>query len=263
MNIPLLAGEVCRRPPDSQGTVQDVMVNRSLAERYFPTRSPVGVRVSAMPFLPSGRITGVVGDARELGVDREPVPTVYTCFSAPIATPWFLVSTRDDSAAALRTIRARLAEIEPLRAVYDITTLEQRISGAYAQNRLRTVLLVLFSATALALTCLGVYGTLSYMVGLRRREVGLRMALGAMSRNIVRHFLFKALRVVGLACALGLALSLAFTRVLSGMLYGVSPSDPATLSAVIVLVLLVSAFAALFPALRASRAEPMSALRQD
>jgi ABC-type antimicrobial peptide transport system permease subunit len=124
------------------------------------------------------------------------------------------------------------------------------------------VLLVLFAGAALSLACLGLYGTLSYVVTLRRREVALRVALGALSRDIVLQFVRKALRIVALACAAGLALSLAFTRVLSDMLYGVSPADPITLAGVVAIVVAVALAAALLPAVRAARVDPMQALRE-
>jgi putative ABC transport system permease protein len=110
---------------------------------------------------------------------------------------------------------------------------------------------------------LGVYGTLSYVVGLRRREVGLRVALGAQQGNIVAQFLTKALRVVAVACVVGLVLSFAFSRVLSGMLFGVSPFDAVTLVSVVVLVTGVAVVAALVPAVRAARVDPMTVLRDD
>jgi putative ABC transport system permease protein len=134
---------------------------------------------------------------------------------------------------------------------------------AYEQHRLRTALLVLFAATALVLACLGLYGTLSYAVALRRREVGLRLALGALPAEIVRQLVGQGLRVVGLACLCGLALAVAVTRLLSGMLVGVSPSDPWTLAGVAAVVLAVGALAALVPALRASRTDPMRVLREE
>jgi len=128
---------------------------------------------------------------------------------------------------------------------------------------LRTALVVLFSGAALSLICLGIYGTLSYVVSLRRREVGLRVALGALSSTIVAQFVTQALQVVGAACVVGLLLSLAFGRALSGLLFGVSPSDPFTLAGVIVVVVGVAALAAFLPALRASRIDPMEALREE
>jgi predicted permease len=259
LRIPLLGGELCIRPTSAQGR-REIMVNRSFAERYFPGRSVIGLNLEGAS---AGRIVGIVGDARELGADREPVPTVYGCFSAPSAAPWYLVRTTLDSAAAARATREKIAEIEPLRPVYDIAPLEERIGDAYAQNRLRTSLLGFFAVAALSLSCLGVYGTLSYIVSLRSREIGLRITLGAVSSDIVVQFLTKVLWVVGIACAVGLALSFVFTRFLSGMLYGVTPSDPTTLFGVVALVVGVALVAALFPALRASRIDPMQALREE
>ena len=158
---------------------------------------------------------------------------------------------------------SKLRELEPTRTVYELAPLEEHIGDASAESRLRTWLLTAFAATALALACLGVYGTLSYVVGLRRREVGLRVALGAQSRDIVAQFLARALRIVAVACAAGLALSFLFTRFLSGMLYGVSPSDPVTLSAVVAVVVGAAVLAAILPAASAARIDPMQALREE
>jgi ABC-type antimicrobial peptide transport system permease subunit len=188
---------------------------------------------------------------------------VYYCYSGGVASPWFLVRTSGAPTAAASLVRAKLNELEPLRAVYDIAPLAERMGDTYAQDRLRMALLIFFAVTALSLACLGIYGTLNYVVSLRAREVGLRVALGAAPSNIVWQFLMKALWIVGLACTAGFVLSLALTRLLSGMLYGVSPSDPTTLSAVVVIVAVVAAAAALLPAVRASRIDPMRALREE
>ena len=122
---------------------------------------------------------------------------------------------------------------------------------------------MLFALTALSLACVGLDGTLSYVVNLRRREVGLRLALGAARSDIIRQFLRHAMRVAGLACVCGLVLSIAFARALSAMLYAVSPSDPLTLSSVVAIVLVVAALAALVPATRAALLEPMRTLREE
>jgi putative ABC transport system permease protein len=256
LQIPLLRGEPCRA---QEGTTE-LVVNRTFADRYLPARSAVGTELFGGV---SGRIVGVVGDTRELAIDRNPVAAVYACAVVPHPFPWYLVRTGGDAMVGADTIRRKINELEPLRAVYDILPLAERIDEAYAQNRLRTILLSLFAATALSLTCLGVYGTLSYIVRLRRREVGLRVALGALSRRIVAQLLKRALGVVVLACAVGVLMSLALRRVLSGLLYGVSPSDPVTLSGVVAIVLAVAVSAALLPAVRASRIDPMTALRDD
>jgi len=257
MRIPVVGGELCR---ESSNEIGYVMVNRSFAARHFPNGSPIGVELANNP---PRRIVGLVGDAREVGIASEPVPTVYFCAYTAGATPWYLVRTTGAPETVAASVRAKLRELEPTRTVYDLAPLDVHIGNASAQGRLRTMLLTAFAATALALACLGIYGTLSYVVGLRRREVGLRVALGAMSRNIVAQFLTRALRIVAVASAAGLALSFLFTRFLSGMLYGVSPSDPVTLSAVVAVVVAAAVVAAIVPAARAARVDPMQALREE
>lgn len=265
MRIPVLEGELCRGWRNLKPEGGEVMVNRTFARRYLSEwPSAVGLHLGQLDgALPPNRIVGVVGDARERGLDRDPGPTVYWCLSAGMPTPYFLVRTRGEPLAIAQAVRLKMQELEPLRSVYDIAPLEERIDQAFTENRLRTVLLMVFAMTALALACVGLYGTLSYIVSLRRREVGLRLALGARRRHIIEQFLKQGLRVVCLACVCGLALSFAFTRLLAGMLYGVSPSDPLTLSTVVGLVLAVAALAALVPATRAALVEPMQVLREE
>jgi putative ABC transport system permease protein len=274
MRIPLLQGERCERRavgprgvPSGQGF--DLMVNRAFAARHlsdFP--SAVGLHLQASgERAPDGgkpgRIVGVVGDAREQGIDRVPLPVVYQCLSAPGPTPFFLVRTSGEPLAVAAAVRARMKELEPQRSVYDIGALDERIDGAYALRRLLTLLLVAFSLSALSLASVGLYGTLSYAVGLRRREVGLRMALGALRTDIVRQFLGQGLRVVGLACVGGVGLALALRRVVAGLLYGVTATDAATLVGVVAMVAVVAALASLIPALRAARLDPMRVLRES
>jgi predicted permease len=260
MRIPLVSGELCRHQP-FDAKWGEVMVNRSFANRYFPGSSPVGLHFAG--FQRPNRITGIVGDARERGLDRDPVPTVYFCEIPVQPTRVFLIRTHGEPMAMAQAVRVRIKELEPLRSVFDIAPLDQRIGDSFLQNWLRTVLLVLFAVTALLLACVGLYGTLSYVVSLRRREVGLRLALGASRSTIVKQFLGKGLRIVGLACVCGLVLSVAFTRLLSGMLYGVSPFDPVTLSSVVLVVLAVAGLASLLPAARAALVEPMLVLRNE
>jgi putative ABC transport system permease protein len=154
-------------------------------------------------------------------------------------------------------------EVEPHRSVYEVAALEDLISDAYGENRLRTVLLASFAAAAILLACVGLYGTISYTVNVRRREVGVRLALGAMRTQVAGQFVRSGMAVAGIGCLAGLATSIAFTRVLSGMLYGVSPTDAGTLCGVGMGVLGVSAAAALIPAIRAARLEPMNVLREE
>ena len=259
MRIPLVEGELCREGAGVTGVVE-AMVNRAFASRFVPNRSAVGLHLAGGS---PDRIAGIVGDAREVGIDRDPVPTIYQCFSAASPIPWFLVRTRGEPAAVIEAIRSKVRDLEPLRSVYDTRPLDARIGDAYSQNRLRTIVLVLFATTAVALACLGVYGTLAYAISLRRREIGLRVALGASRLGIVGQFFYQGLRVVVTASLAGLVLSLALARTLSGMLYEVSPTDPATLSAVVLLVVAVGSLAALVPAARAALTEPAQVLRGE
>jgi putative ABC transport system permease protein len=261
MRIPLLAGEVCRET-DGPPTI---VVNRVFADGYFPGASVIGHHVQSLNLGYSGpaEIVGISGDARETGLDHLPVPTVYWC--APHAEPgtFFLVRTRNAPMTMAETIRRQIHDIEPQRSVYDFAPLEQRFSNALAENRMRTILLTFFAGTALSLACIGLYGTLSYTVNVRQREVGLRLALGALRGQIVRQFLWQGLGVCIAGCVVGWALASASTRVLVGLLYGVSPTDFPTLSGVILLVLMVAAIASLVPAARAARVEPMQVLRDE
>jgi putative ABC transport system permease protein len=265
MQIPLLSGELCRESPDSLKSM-NVLVNRSFANTYLAESTALGRHLQEVPdnaFLPPGEIRGIVGDAREEGLNREPGPTVYWCTAAADPDPFYLVRTHTEPTTMAETIRQRIHEIEPARSVFDITPLEGHLSEAFSENRLRTVLLSFFAATALSLACVGLYGTLSYSVSVRQREVGLRLALGALRRQILKQFLVQGLTVCILGCIAGWGLATIFARLLSGLLYGVSPSDVPTLSAVVLLVLFVAAVASLLPAVRASRVDPMQVLRDE
>jgi putative ABC transport system permease protein len=261
MRIPMLSGESCRETAGAAG----VLVNRSFADAYLPGTTVIGRHLAETgnAFLPPGEIRGIAGDARETGINVAPVPTVYWCFSASGPDPNFLVRTHGDPASMAQTIRRRIHEIEPARSVFDVMPLGQHLSDAFAENRMRTILLTFFALTAIALASLGLYGTLGYFVMVRRRETGLRIALGAMRGEILRHFLLQGLGISILGCIAGLGLAAGFTRMLSGMLYGVSPTDATTLLGVILLVIAVAAIASLAPSIRAARVEPMQVLREE
>ena len=259
LQTPIFEGDLCTDPMTAEGS-NEAMVNRAFAARYGQGRSVVGMHLAGDS---PDRITGIVGDVREASLDRAPVPTVYLCFGATFPQPWYLARTRGEPTAAIAAIRARLRQLEPLRSVYEIEPLESRLDQAYAQNRLRTIVLGLFAAAALSLACLGVYGTLGYVITLRRREIALRVALGASRTGILTHFLAYGGRVIGLASVAGVLMSLAFARTLSGMLYEVSSTDGVTFGAVTTVVLAVSAVAMLVPSARAALAEPANVLRAE
>jgi putative ABC transport system permease protein len=261
MRIPFVSGEGCRDSTESH----DVVVNRSFVNAIFGGHEAVGYHLEPqMQFAShwSGEIRGVVADVREQGLNSEPTPTMYWCGSAPTPNPNYLVRTHGEPSAMTNNLRRALREIEPSRAVFDIAPLGEHLNDAFNENRMRTVLLMLFAITAVSLACIGLYGTLSYMVNLRRREVGLRLALGARRDQVTARFLLQGLKICSIGCVCGLALASISTRLLEGMLFGISPNDPLTISAVLIVVVAVSTLAALLPALRAARTDPMEVLRE-
>jgi putative ABC transport system permease protein len=261
LQIPLLAGELCR---DDPGTTM-AMVNRAFANLYLNGTSAIGrhLKQPDNPFWSEAMISGIVGDAREGGLDVAAPPTAYWCNGTLQPGTFFLVRTHGEPTSMAGTIRRKLHGIEPLRSVYDLTPLTGHISDAYAENRLRTVLLAFFAVTAIGLASVGLYGTLSYLVNVRRREVALRMALGALRIEVVRQFLSQGLRVALVGSVAGLALAAACGRMLKSMLFGVSATDIVTLGGVVAVVFAVSIVASLLPAIRAARVEPMQALREE
>jgi putative ABC transport system permease protein len=263
MQIPMLAGEPCRQSSLENATF---IVNRSFADRYFPDGQAIGHHLLVgvgTSYSATGEIKGVAADSREQGLDTEPMPTVYWCINAPGPDPHYLVRTRGEPMAMAETIRRKISEIEPGRAMFDVKPLDEHLSDAYAENRLRTVLLSLFALTAVSLACVGLYGTLSYFVNQRRREIGLRLALGAVRFQIAWRYVRQGLRVALIGCACGLVLAAGSGRLLAGMLYGVSSFDARTVAAVVALMVLVAGVAVLMPAWRASRTDPMRVLREE
>jgi putative ABC transport system permease protein len=262
MQIPIVLGRGCREGSPSK----DIVVNRSFAALYLggsPAPGHLLTQTANSAYVFGGQIVGIAGDAREEGMNTLPMPTVYGCLTAGDPFPNYLVRTNGDPMAMAETIRRRIHQLEPNRSVYGMSPLEEHINDVSSESRLRTLLLTLFAASAVTLACIGLYGTLNYLGRMRQREVGVRLALGALREQIVLRFLLQGLRVALAGCIAGLLLSAGTSRLLAGMLYGVSPVDPKTYCAVVVLVLLVATLASLIPAWRAALVEPVQILRQE
>lgn len=263
MRVPLLAGQGCRDSDENR----EAIVNQSFATHYFGGESPMGhhmqIASSASSFALQTTVVGIAADAREQGVNRAPMPTVYWCMVNPTPSPYFLVRTKSDPAALVSSLRKAVFEVEPGRSVFDTIPLTEQLTDAFAENRMRTVLLTAFAVTAVSLACIGLYGTLSYLVSVRRREVGLRLALGARRHDIVVRFMAQGVRVAAIGCACGVVLAVASGRLLKSVLFGVSAVDVPTLSSVVVLLLLVAGLAALIPSLRAAHTDPQNVLRES
>lgn len=262
MRIPILSGELCRDEPGRR----EVMVNRTFANTFFAGEPVVGrtlteVGSSSTPTIST--IRGIVGDAREAGMDRDAPPASYLCSGATQPGTHFLVRYAGDLGSFAGTVRRTLQDLEPRRSVYGITPVTERISDAYSEGTLRTVLVTFFALTAISLASIGLYGTLSYLVTVRRREVAVRMALGAIRTRIASQFLSQGIRISLIGCIAGLGLSALSNRLLTKMLYGVTAADSTTLGAVVAIVLIVAIAASGIPAIRASRVEPLKALREE
>ena len=262
MRIPILAGEPCQLASNTS----DVLVNRAFANRYMSGNSPIGHQLGGAAyndFQPSGTIRGIAADVREEGLNKAPAPTVYSCFSAPTPFPNYLIRTHGDPLGMADAIRRRIHELEPSRSVYGLSTVQDHLDDSFTENRLRTILLTVFAASAVSLACIGLYGTLSYLGKLRQKEVGVRLALGALRRQIIARFVWQGLRVTCIGCFAGLSMGFASSRLVREMLYGVTVVDPITYAGATGLVVVIATLALLIPATRAAQLEPATVLRDQ
>jgi len=261
MRIPLLAGETCREGVN----VAELMVNRAFASKYFPGQQIIGrsLRQANVSNTTPRLVRGIVDDAREAGLDREAPPVAYLCSSHLQPGTHFLVRANGDLDALAGTVRRRVRELEPRRSLFGFAPLESLISDAFAANRLRTYLVSFFALTAICLASVGLYGTLSYLVAIRRREIAVRLALGAVRQRILGQYLTQGVRVALVGCVAGLAMALASNRLLRDMLYGIQAADGFVLGGVALVVMSIATLASLVPAWRASRLEPLEALREE
>ena len=265
---PLLAGRDVTVSDDSAATPA-IVVTRAFVEAMFPGRPPaqaIGKRVFSWRDERIAReIVGVVGDVRYEGATDKPRPIVYV----PLAqTPLrdAVVSVRrstGDAAALVRLARQELAAIDPAAAVAEVRTMDQVLANSIAPHQFTAVLLGAFAALAALLAAVGLYGLLSYGVAQRRHELGVRMALGASAAGVVRLVVRRALVLVGIGAAVGLFGSLAVTRVLGSLLFEVKPTDPTSLAGAAGMLVIVALVASYVPARRATRVDPLVALRSE
>jgi putative ABC transport system permease protein len=268
MGQPLLAGRDFTARDDTTATPA-IIVTRAFAEAMFPGRPPaaaVGKRVFSWRDERIAReIVGVVGDVRYEGASDRPSPIVYVPLGqTPLRDGVVAVRKSSGDAAALaRLARRELAAIDPAAAVAEVRTMDEVLSNSIAPHQFTALTLGAFAALAALLAAVGLYGLLSYGVAQRRHEIGVRMALGATSSGVVRLVLHRSLVLVGVGTAIGLAGSLAVTRVLGSLLFEVKPSDPAAFAGASLLLVVVALAASYVPARRATRVDPLVALRAD
>lgn len=259
MGVPLLAGRDFG-PEDRAGHPVGLIINHAMAERFFPGVNPVGHTLTT-DHIP---VIGVVGDIRQTGVTEPAQPAAYIdVFQNLRVKVNLVVRTRDDPAAMLPRLRQAIWSVDPQQTITSSFTMDDALAEAVARPRLLVVLLGVFGALGLLLGALGIYGVLSYLVTQRRREIGVRIALGARPGDVLGMVVRRGLVLTAIGIAAGAAGALVLGRAVRAMLYEVQPTDPVTLLVVTAVLLAAAAIASVLPALRATRVDPAVALRAD
>ncbi|MGH9433368.1 MAG: ABC transporter permease [Terriglobia bacterium] len=260
--IPLLEGRLLNWH-DNDETKSVVIINEAFARRYFPGRDPVGQLIDT-GLDQDGRareIVGVVGNAREQNLTSERIPELYVPHAqAPFGDLVFLVRLNRRSGGLLPAIRAALDHDLP---IYNVQTMERYVARLTGRSLFSMLLLTFFAGVALALAAIGLYGVVSFWVGMRTKEIGIRMAMGARRTDIVRMVLRAGLSLTAAGLALGLGMAAILTKLLSGLLFNIRPLDPVALLVAVATLTAISFIAALIPALRAAAVDPARALRSE
>ena len=264
MGIPLLRGRLFDRT-DAGSNVRRVIISDSMARKYWPNQNPLGqhIIVSWDDERPD-EIVGVVGDVRQETLEKENRPAIYwppSRFTYPFMT--ITIRASGDVAAVVPVATAKVHELDPNIAVADVRTMREVRDISVAQRRLTMMLLGVFAGMALLLAAVGIYGVISYAVTQRTQEIGVRMALGAQRSNVLQMVIGQALTLAAAGILIGAAGALLLTGLMKNLLFGVQPADPLTFILVAALLGTVAAAAASIPGLRATRVDPVVALRAE
>jgi putative ABC transport system permease protein len=268
VNVPLIQGRAFNAH-DNESAPRAVMVNQTLARRDFEGEDPVGKRINLGGTGPDGQpiwfeIVGVVADVRNIELNTEPAAEIYTSYlQDPFAGMSFVVRSAVEPESLIPAVRETVRRIDKGQPIAEVREMKQIVSEVAAQPRFNTLLLSLFAGVALLLAAAGIYGVMSYSVTQRTHEIGLRMALGAQTRDVIRLIVGQCVKLTLAGLALGLAAAFALTRVMATLLYGVSPTDPSTFAGCALLLVLVALLACYLPARRATKVDPLVALRYE
>jgi len=268
-DIPMLAG----RDFNEQDTKQSpnvAVVNASVVRMFFADENPLGKR-----FKLQGQerdpltIIGIVSDARENGIESEPVPEIYVPFlqdplsHSPSRSMFVVVNTSSDSSMMVGALRETILEADKSLPIYNVKSMDNYVYESLASRRFNLLLLEIFAGVALALAAVGIYGVVSYFVSQRTHEIGLRLALGAARADVLKMVIRQALALILSGVAVGLFASFVLTRFVTALLYEISPTDPLTFVLIPLILTMAALAASLAPALRATRVDPMVALRYE
>jgi putative ABC transport system permease protein len=269
MQIPLVRGRFLS-DADTTDAPFVAVVDRDFARRFWPDEDPIGKRIAintvpkSNPPMPQWcTVVGVVGHVKHYGPDVEGREQAYFPLAqSPFLRSMYLaVRTTLEPTSVTSAIRQQVFAIDKSMPIYEVSTMDQLLSNSVVQPRLNLTLLVTFAALALALAAVGIYGVMAYVVTQRTREIGIRIAVGAQTEDVLRQVLTEGARLAAIGLALGLVGSLATSRLIATLLFGVKPTDPLTFAAVAVILTSVTLAACYIPARRATRVDPMVALR--
>ena len=260
---------------DNENTPIVIDIDDVFARTYFPQEDPIGKRVHLQQFNVQAEIVGVVGHVNQWGPGGDQKGAVEAQFYYPFMqlpevimrlaanAVAVVLRTEGDPAVVMGPVRSAVEELDSRQVVYGVQTLDEVLASSLAARRLSMILLAAFAVLALLLSCIGIYGVISYVVGQRTREIGMRMALGANRADVMRLVLGEGLKMALIGLGAGLAAALGLTRLMASQLFGVTPQDPLTFGAVAVVLMLVAVLACYLPARRAVQVDPMVALRYE
>jgi predicted permease len=262
-------------PQDNEKAAVVIDVDDVFARTWFPDENPIGKRVHLEQFNVQAEIVGVVGHVKQWGPGTDQKSALESQFFYPFMQipeklmPMIaggvavVLRTAGDPAAIMGPVRRAVAQMDPREVIYNVQTMDEVIAGSFAARRLSMILLSIFAALALGLSCVGIYGVISYVVGQRTHEIGVRMALGAQRRDVMRLVLGEGAKMALIGVAAGSAGALGLTHLMAGELFGITAQDPLTFAAVAIVLTVVALLACYLPARRAMRVDPMVALRYE
>jgi putative ABC transport system permease protein len=264
LRIPLLKGQEFT-PQIGHSSTPVVIINETMAHLYWPNEDPIGKRILIDYDQGVAReIIGVVSSVKQFGLDAGPKPTMYVPqYQYEYLSTYLTVRTTSDPLSLTSAIAGATKEIDPDLPIYSVRTMEQNVSNSVARQRFSMLLMSIFAGVAAVLSCIGLYGVIAYSVNQRKHEMGVRIALGAQSSHILRLIVGHALKLALIGTAISLAGAFLLTRVMSTLLYGVSTKDPLSFAAIAFLLIFMALLSSFLPARRATKVDPMVALRNE
>ncbi|MGZ3443328.1 MAG: FtsX-like permease family protein, partial [Polyangia bacterium] len=268
MGVPLLRGRLLA-PSDDATAPGVVVINQAMARRWWPNEDALGkhlrIKASRAQLKDWSTVVGIVGDVHGFGLDKPARAEMYFPHaqmrnSSGLA---LVIRTAGEPRAMANAARAVISAIDPEQPVFNVRTMDDVVARSLAQRRFSLLLMLVFAGVALLLAAVGIYGVMSYTVAQRTQEIGIRVALGASPASVLRMVVVDGMRLVGAGLAIGLVAAFALTRLASSLLYGVSATDLVTYAAIAVVLAAVALVATVIPARRATRVDPMLALRAD